>query len=65
MTLTPQVITDELKRLYPNSFTELMAGLLTIILIIFVCIGLTLQREISAELWGITGVSIGYWFKSR
>ena len=58
-------VSQGMNNLKPKSFSECMAGILTIVLVAFVCSGLIMGKEISGELLGFTGMAIGFWFKSH
>jgi len=65
MTLTPKEISQEIEAIKPRSFEQLMAGILTIVLVIFVLVGIILDRQIPDWLIGITGTVIGVWFQRK
>jgi len=50
------------QNLTPNSFGELMAGLLTIMLVVFTLGGVALNREVPEFVQGFTAAAVGLWF---
>lgn len=63
MNLTTKETINSLNSLAPTSFKELMAAILTLTIIVFYLVHVSMGREVPAELTAMVGASVGVWLK--